>query len=123
MTKVYNTQEDIASGFAKFLQIADPDIRKTQLNIIPYILFGMIDAESLVAVDIAKHLKDKFSLVQLESVTKRIKRLFTNKYFEPYLFYDKVIRHVIASYKKKHADKRVHIILDHMFSHDNYPYS
>ena len=120
MTKVYNTQEDIASGFAKFLQIADPDIRKTQLNIIPYILFGMIDAESLVAVDIAKHLKDEFSLVQLESVTKRIKRLFTNKYFEPYLFYDKVIRHVIASYKKKHADKRVHIILDHMFSHDNY---
>ena len=41
MIKVYNTQEDIASGFAKFLQIADPDIRKTQLNIIPYILFGI----------------------------------------------------------------------------------
>ena len=26
----------------------------------------------------------------------------------------------ISSYKKKHKDKRVHIILDHMFSHDNY---
>ena len=88
MTKVYNTQEDIAGDFTKFLQSAD-------LNIIPYILFGMIEDESLVAV-----LKDEFSLVQLESVIKRMKRLFANKLFDPYLFYDKIIRRVIQSYKK-----------------------
>ncbi len=108
MTKVYNTQEDIAGDFTKFLQSAD-------LNIIPYILFEMIEDESLVAV-----LKDEFSLVQLESIIKRMKRLFANKHFDPYLFYDKIIRCVIQSYKKKHTDKRVHIILDHMFSHNNY---
>lgn len=80
----------------------------------------MIKSESLVSLNIAKNLKDNFSLIQLESITKRIKRLYTNKFFDPYLFYDKIIRFVISSYKKKHKDKRVHIILDHMFSHDNY---
>ena len=120
MNKVYNTQEEIASAFAKFLKEVDPNIRKTQLNIIPYVLFGMIKSESLVSLNIAKNLKDNFSLIQLESITKRIKRLYTNKFFDPYLFYDKIIRFVISSYKKKHKDKRVHIILDHMFSHDNY---
>ena len=120
MYQVYNTQEDIASAFAKFLKEVDPNIRKTQLNIIPYVLFGMIKSESLVSLNIAKNLKDNFSLIQLESITKRIKRLYTNKFFDPYLFYDKIIHFVISSYKKKHKDKRVHIIFDHMFSHDNY---
>ena len=120
MNKLYNTQEDIASGFSKFLHTVDPNIRKTQLNILPYILFGILSSESLVSLDIAKNLKDHFSLVQLESISKRIKRLFTNKYFDPYLFYDKIIRYVISSYRKKHHDKRVHIIFDHMYSHNNY---
>ena len=35
-------------------------------------------------------------------------------------FYDQIIRHVISNYKKKHKDKRVHIIFDHMFSTNNY---
>ena len=34
--------------------------------------------------------------------------------------YDSIIRFVIANYKKKHKDNRVHIIVDHMFSHNNY---
>ena len=95
MYQVYNTQEDIASAFAKFLKEVDPNIRKTQLNIIPYFLFGMIKSESLVSLNIAKNLKDNFSLIQLESITKRIKRLYTNNFFDPYLFYDKIIRFVI----------------------------
>ena len=95
-------------------------MRKTQLKIIPFILHGMIVSESLVHLDIAKVLKDNFSLVQIESIIKRIKRLFTNKYFNPYDFYDEIIKYVIANYKKKPNDKRVHIIFDHMFSRDNY---
>ena len=67
------------SGFEKFLIEVFPNIRKTQLKIIPYILHGMIISESLVPSDIAKVLKDDFSLVQIDSVIKRIKRLFTNK--------------------------------------------
>lgn len=120
MKKLYNTQEEIATQIKNFLLLVDPNIRKTQLNIIPFIIFGMISAESLVPSDISKNLKDEFSLVQHESVIKRIKRLFVNKYFDPYNWYDKIIRFVISNYTKKHNDKRIHIIFDHMFSHDNY---
>ena len=120
MNLVYNTQEEIARKIKKFLKQVIPDIRKTQLNIIPYILIGMIDSESVVASDISKSLKDSFSLVQHDSVVKRIRRFYKNKLFNPYDFYDKIIRFVINNYKKKHHDKRVHIIFDHMFSKDNY---
>ena len=120
MNKVYNTQKDIARGFVEFFQKIMLSMRKTQLKIIPFILHGMIISESLVPLDIAKVLKDDFSLVQIESIIKRIKRLFTNKHFNPYDFYNEIIKYVIANYKKKHDDKRVHIIFDHMFSRDNY---
>ena len=120
MNKFYNTQQIISSNIKDFLLKVDPHFRKTQLNIIPFIIIGMILSESSTSSDIAKNLKDDFSLVQHDSVVRRIKRLFTNKYFNPYKFYDKIIRHVIYNYKKKHNDKRVHIIFDHMFSRDNY---
>ena len=112
MRKVYNTQEDIARGFEEFLKEVFPNIRKIQLKIIPYILHGMITSESLVPSDIAMALKGDFSLVQIDSVIKRIKRLFINKHFDAYNFYDQIIRHVISNYKKKTKDKRVHIIFD-----------
>ena len=80
----------------------------------------MIISESLVPLDIAKNLKDDFSLIQMESVVKRIRRLFSNKHFNPYEFYNKIIAYVILNYKLKHNDKRVHIIFDHMFSKDNF---
>ena len=120
MNIVYNTQNEIASSITDFLFKSNPNIRKTQTNIIPFIVIGMILSESTVSTDIAKNLKGHFSLVQLDSVIKRIKRLFSNKLFDPYLFFDNIIRNVISNYKVKHSDKRVHIIFDHMFSHDNY---
>lgn len=80
----------------------------------------MIISESLVPLDIAKNLKDDFSLIQIESVVKRIRRLFSNKHFNPYEFYNKIIAYVILNYKLKHNDKRVHIIFDHIFSKDNF---
>ena len=120
MNKVYNTQNDFARGIQEFLKIAMPNIRKTQLNIIPFIMLGAILAESFVPLDIAKKLKGDFSLVQVDSVTKRIKRFFTNKLFDPYVFYDHIIRFIINTYKKKHPDKDVHIVFDYMFSHDHF---
>ena len=120
MNKVYNTQQDFTSNFKKFLKKIFPNIRKSQLKIIPSIIFGMISSENVTAPDIAKKLKDDFSLVQLDSVIKRIRRLFKNKLFDGYALYDKFIRFVIKTYKKKHNDKRVHIIFDHMFSHANF---
>jgi len=120
MNIIYNTQEEIATKIKQFLSFSIPNIRKTQLKIIPYIVIGMICSESTVSSDIAKNLKDDFSLVQLDSVIKRIKRFFSNKLFNPYDFYSKIIQYVISTYKKKHSDKRVHIVFDHMFSHDNF---
>ena len=120
MNKVYNTQEEIATKLKNFLLECFKSIRKTQLKIIPYIVIGMVLGESVVASDIAKNLKGDFSLVQHDSVIRRIKRFFINKLFKPYDFYDKIIRFVISKYKVKHNDKRIHIIFDHMFSHDNY---
>jgi hypothetical protein len=120
MNKIYNTQEEIASAIKDFLMKVDAKIRLTQLKIIPFIIVGMILSESSVKLDIAKNLKGDFSQVQLSSVTKRISRFFKNKLFSPYDFYDKIIRFIINNYKKKHDDKRVHIIFDHIFSHDNF---
>lgn len=120
MNKLYNTQNEIASKIQQFLLKIFPDIRKSQLKIIPFILIGMILSESLVASDISKHLKGDFSLVQHDSVIKRIRRFFKNKFFHPYSFYNSIILFVISNYKKKHPDKRVHIVFDHTFSKDNY---
>ncbi len=66
MNKLYNTQEKITNEIREFLKINIPNLRKTQLNIIPEILFGMIASESVVSTDIAKCLKNEFSYVQLE---------------------------------------------------------
>ena len=120
MFKLYNTQEDISMKLTEFLVKTDPTIRKTQLNIIPYIALGMIDAESSVASDIAKKLKGDFSLVQFDSVTKRIRRLFNNKHFDPYYFFENIIKYVINNYKVKHSNNKIHIIFDHMYSKENY---
>lgn len=53
-------------------------------------------------------------------MVKRIRRFFNNSLFDPYLFYKDFISYILDNYKKKHQDKRVHIIFDHMFSHENY---
>ena len=100
MTKLYNTQTEITNKIREFLKISIPNLRKTQLNIIPEILFGMISSESVVTTDIAKCLKDDFSFIQLESIKKRIRRFFNNKLFDPENFYNSLIRSVISSYKK-----------------------
>ena len=120
MNKLYNTQEEITNKIREFLKINVPGLRKTQLKIIPEIIFGMIFSESVVSTDIAKCLKDEFSHVQLESVQRRIRRFFNNDLFDSEAFFNSLIIYVISKYSKKHKDKRIHITFDHMFSHDNY---
>ena len=63
MSKLYNTQEDFAINFNKFVLNIYPKVRKTQLNILSYILFGMTKAEASVASNIARELEDKFDFV------------------------------------------------------------
>lgn len=87
MNKLYNTQEKITNEIREFLKNNIPNLRKTQLNIIPEILFGMIASESVVSTDIAKCLKNEFSYVQLESVQRRIRRFFNNDLFDSEAFF------------------------------------
>ena len=87
---------------------------------IPSIIFGMIMSESVVTQDIARILKDDFSLVQLDSVSRRIRRLLNNSRFDGYLFYKETITHVINNYKVKHSSNTVHLTIDYMYSKENY---
>lgn len=57
MNKLYNTQKEFTSNISKFLKKSFPNIRKTQLNIIPPIIFGMINSNSSSSNHIAAHLK------------------------------------------------------------------
>lgn len=120
MYKVYNNQKQITMGFSKFLKKVIPNIRKTQLNFIPSVMFGMIASESCASSDIAKALKDEAKWAQFDSIVKRINRLWANKHFNGRLLFNEVIISILSNYKKKHKDKNVHITFDHMFSHDNY---
>ena len=120
MNKLYNTAKDFATNLSKTLKNAIPDIKKTQLNIIPYIILSMILSESCVPIDMAKVLKDEFSSIQIDSVIKRIRRFFSNKLFKPYVFYQKLIIYILKSFYSKHTDKTLYITFDHMFSKSNY---
>ena len=120
MNKLYNNQTNITSEFTNFFKQVIPNIRKTQLNIIPSIIYGMISSESVVSLDIAKTLKDELKYAKLDSVVKRINRFWNNSIFDAFPFWDSFIKYIINNYKIKHNDKRVHITFDHMFSHDNY---
>ena len=91
MNKLYNTQEKITNEIREFLKINIPNLRKTQLNIIPEILFGMISSESVVFTDIAKCLKNEFSYVKLESVQRRVRRFFNNDLFDSEAFFNALI--------------------------------
>ena len=100
MSTFYNTQENFASRLISFLKDSVPNLRKTQLNILPHIIWGMINAESAVASDIAKHIKgENFDNIQFDSKVKRIRRFFNNELFDSYSFYNNIIKFVIANYK------------------------
>ena len=99
MTKLYNTQTEITNKFREFFKKNIPSLRKTQLNIIPEIIFGMISSEFVVSTDIAKCLKNEFSFIQLESIQRRICRFFNNELFDHEDFYNSLIISVISKYK------------------------
>lgn len=93
MNKLYNTQENLARDLAKFFEKVS-DITKPQLKIIPYIILGMIEAESVVTTDIVKKLKGNFLKVFPSSTTRRLERFFNNPKFNVYELYDEIIKEV-----------------------------
>lgn len=120
MFKLYNTQSQIANNIRVFLKENTTSLHKPQLNFLPEVLFGMILSESSVASDISKTLKENFTLIQQDSIIKRIHRLFNNSRYKGKELFSEIVRYIISNYKFSHSDKRVHIIIDHMYSKDNY---
>lgn len=80
----------------------------------------MIQSEPVVTGDIARSLKDEFTLIQHDSITKRIRRLLNYSRFDGYQFYLEIISYIIDNYKIKHTNNRVHLIIDHMYCKENY---
>lgn len=120
MFKLYNTQKEIANNIRNFLKLNTSSLHKPQLNFLPEVILGMILSESSVSSDISKVLKDNFSLIQHESIIKRINRLFNNPRYKGKDLFNEIVKYIISNYKLSHNDKRVHIIIDHMYSKDNY---
>ena len=48
MNRLYNTQSHLASNLKNFFKTVAPNISKPHLKIIPYIILGMIESESVV---------------------------------------------------------------------------
>lgn len=117
MSKLYNTQKNLASNLEEFFQKISY-VSKPQLKIIPYIILGMIEAESVVTTDIVKKLKGKFSLVNPFSTVRRLERFFNNEKFDVYQFYHDIISNVITNYNPQNAE--IHISIDHMYCRDDF---
>lgn len=119
MSKLYNTQSNITTSLRNFF-VNSCHLRKTQLNILPAIIFGMAISESCVTNNIVKVLKDEFNLVYPTSVERRIRRFFNNTLFNNYEFFEDCIKDIISRYNPNHNDKRIHIVMDHMFMRDTF---
>ena len=118
MVKLYNIQSNIASDLAKFFKFVSPNISKPHLKLIPFIILGMIQSESVVTTDIVKKLKGDFSWVNPFSTVRRLERFFNNPKFDIYSFWENIIKYVISNYKLK--NKNVYISFDHMFCRDSF---
>lgn len=118
MVKLYNTQANLASDLSNFFKNVVPNISKPHLKIVPYIILGMVQSESVVTPDIVKTFKGDFSFVNPFSSIRRLERFFNNTNFNVYTFYDAIIKHVISNYKLK--NKNVYISFDHMFCRDSF---
>lgn len=112
MNLLYNTQNLITSSIENFLKNIVSCLYKPQKKNIPSVVFEMIMGKTVVSQDIARELKDDFSLIQLDYVSRRIRRLLNNPRFNGYNFYKEVIQHVINNYKIKHPVNIVHLTID-----------
>ena len=114
MSKLYNTQGDIANNLNSFFTKICKSLTKVHLKILPYIIIGMIDAESVVTNDIIKKIKGSWALVKNESNQRRLRRFFNSSTFNIYYFYDCFIKHIITNFHPRKNDS-IHISFDHCF--------
>lgn len=118
MKELYNTQSTLSSNLSNYFKKVHPSLSKPHLKLIPPIIIGMINSESVVTSDIVKNLRDDFSLVLPSSSTRRLERFFNNPFFDIYSLFESIIRDVISSYKLK--NKKVYISFDHMYCRNSF---
>ncbi len=80
----------------------------------------MAISESCITNDIVKVLKDDFNLVYPTSTERRIRRFLDNELFDNYTFLEDCIKDIISRYSLSHDDKRIHIVMDHMYMRDKF---
>ena len=112
--KLYYTHDKISSFFIHIFKNIF-SLSLPHLKNLSSIITAMIDAESVVSVDIARKFKDSFYPISISSLTRRFMRFFSSFSFIAYKFYESLISFVISNYHIKHPDKKVHISFDHMF--------
>lgn len=117
--KAYYNQEKIASSFRNFFKKV-LNLSKPHLYLISYIITALISSESVVTSDIARELKDDFSLVFHESVQRRIRRFFASFSSLAYSAFEAFISFVVSKFLPKHPNDTFHISLDHMFCKDKF---
>lgn len=117
MNKLYNTQKNLSRDLVKYFDKVT-DISKPQKKVIPYIILGMIEAESIVTTDIVKKMKDDFCLVSPFSTVRRLERFFNNPKFDVYKFYDSIISEIIKKYNPE--NKQIYVSIDHMYCRDDF---
>ena len=118
MFKLYNSNLNISSNLSLFFKRVFPAISKPHLKLIPNILLGLINAESVVTTDIVKKLKGDFYLVSPNSSIRRLERFFNNPRFLAYDFFAAIISHVINYYNFKNHN--VYISFDHSYCKNSF---
>ena len=116
MRKLYNTYDNLSSNLSKFIKFVYSKISKPHLKLIPHIIIGMIQAESVVTNNIIRKVSSAFFDISFNSITRRFERFFNNSKFDIYSLFDSIIIHIISFYKLK--NKNVYISFDHMFCRD-----
>lgn len=119
MSKLYNTKSNIVKGLIHFFASSGLNLSIPQKKMLPFIILGMIDSESIVTANIAKTFKFSFFSSNNDSNQRRIRRFFSNPNFDIYSFYNTIIKHIISNIKSiKHS--KIIITMDHMYTSNNF---
>ena len=120
MNIIYNGFDNISSNLTKFFNKYNNILHKPQINFLPSLFIGILKSKSLCPSNISDCLSKYYSEILPTSINKRITRMLNNKRFKGHELYNAIVKNIINNYSVKHHDNKVHIIIDHMYSKDNY---
>lgn len=119
MYKIYNNWDECSSTFRNYLKKIKCNLSKPLLLVLSYLIFAMINSESVVTSDLAGSLDSKVFSSNDDSNQKRIWRFFNNKNLNMTDVFKLVISDVISNISNVRHDKLI-VTLDHMFTKNNF---